>query len=139
MAKRWMTERELSATKIGRAALAKEKAKSVRKPDSRLKRGPSAIEESMAAQIKEAGLPEPVREHLAITGRKFKIDFAWLRYGNMIGLEVQGAVHRIKPRWKQEHERRAVLMLAGWRILEVNGDDVRSGRALTWLKALLAQ
>lgn len=147
MSKRWMTEKELLATPVGRAALAKEKRQRKAflaplrgKPSLTVskKRGPSAIEESMAQQIKAAGLQAPIREYTPLPDRKFRLDFAWpWPPPRQFGLEVQGAVHRIKGRWKAESERRALLLLAGWRILEVNGDDVRSGRALKWLIKLL--
>lgn len=98
---------------------------------------PSAIEETMALQIRAAGIRAPVRQHKPLALRKFRMDFAWPEL--RVGVEVQGAVHRIKGRWKGESERRALLQLAGWRVLEVNRDDIKSGRALTWLQQLLRQ
>lgn len=135
MAKRWMTERELAATKVGRAALAKEKRTT--KPRVPTKRGPSAIEESMAAQIKEAGLPAPVREHQPIEGRKFRMDFAWPDL--KIGIEVQGMTHRIKGKFHRDIEKRVLATLARWTVLEVDGASVRSGQALAWLLQLFDQ
>jgi hypothetical protein len=46
--------------------------------------------------------------------------------------------HRIKGKFKRDIEKRALALLAGWRVLEVGGDEVRSGRALVWLRELLA-
>src|SRR3972149_4788558 len=98
-------------------------------------RAVSAIEEDMARQIKLAGLPVPQSQFKAIPGRKFAMDLAWP--DRKIGLEVQGMVHRIKGRFKQDIEKRALLMFAGWRVLEVGGDEVRNGKALEWTKRLL--
>ena len=35
------------------------------------------LEELFALQVKLAGLPEPVREFMAIPGRRYRWDFAW--------------------------------------------------------------
>ncbi len=51
---------------------------------------------------------------------------------------MQGMAHRIKVKFKADIEKRALAMLSGWRVLEVGGDQVRSGQALEWLKSLLA-
>jgi len=100
-----------------------------------LKRGPSELELVLAQQISLLELPAPVREYKAIPGRDFRLDFAWV--DRRIGLEVQGMVHRIKGRFKNDIEKRALHLLHGWRVLEVSGAEVRSGRAAAWLVTLL--
>ena len=96
---------------------------------------PSLIEERMAQQIAEAGLPEPVREYFHIPGRDFRLDFAWPAL--KIGVEVQGGAHRVKGRFKADIEKRALSLLAGWRALEVGGVEVRTGKSIEWLQELL--
>lgn len=106
----------------------------------------SAIEQSMSDQIKGAGLPPVIEwpsQHKPFPDRKFTVDFAWPA-GTIPGqpkrkiiLEVDGAVHRIKGTFKSSFERGALLMIAGWEVLHVGGDDVRGGAALYWLKELL--
>ena len=91
----------------------------------------------MCQQITEAGLPEPVREFWHIPNRDFRLDFAWPAL--KLGLEVQGGAHRIKGKFKADMEKRALGLLAGWRILEVGGKEVRSGQAIEWLKLLLGE
>ena len=46
-------------------------------------------------------------------------------------------VHRIKGRFRADIEKRALALLAGWRVLEVSGAEIRSGQAIAWLIALL--
>lgn len=95
----------------------------------------SLIEERMAQQIAQAGLPIPVREYFHIKDRDHRLDFAWPDL--KIGVEVQGMAHRIKGRFRADIEKRALGLLAGWRILEVGGIEVRSGIAIRWLQALI--
>lgn len=105
------------------------------KPKEAKAKAPSQIEELLALHIEQAGLPAPVREHHHIPGRKFRIDFAWP--DRKLGVEVQGNVHRIKERFEADITKRALGMMAGWRILEVSGRAIRDGRAIEWLKDLL--
>lgn len=100
-----------------------------------IKRGPSELELQLAQQISLLQLPAPAREYKAIAGRDFRLDFAWV--DRKLGLEVQGMVHRIKGRFKGDIEKRALHLLAGWRVLEVSGAEIRSGRAAAWLVKLL--
>jgi len=44
--------------------------------------------------------------------------------------------HRIKAKFNTDIEKRALAMLAGWRILEVNGDAVRNETGIAWLMKL---
>lgn len=100
----------------------------------------SDIEELLAQQIRLVGnLPEPVREYHHLRGSKHRLDFAWPDYrinGMQFGVEVQGMVHRIKTTFSRDLEKRALGQLQGWFILEVGGDQIRSGKAMEWLQAL---
>lgn len=97
----------------------------------------SAIEEQFAAQIHCAGLPEPKRQLQYMFAREFKADFAWPQW--KFAVEVQGNAHRIKGRFKSDMKRRALLLLDGWTILEVGGDEIRSGIAVKWTEAMIKQ
>ena len=116
------------------------RAPAVRKPTLLLTQQPakeSAIEALFAQQIEAKGLPKPEREFKgAVPGRKFRLDFAYP--DRRICVEVQGMVHRIKARFRADTERTSLLVVNGWRVLPVSGDDVRSGRAVQWLEILLA-
>ena len=100
----------------------------------------SKLESALMAQMEAARLPTPFCEYRPLPHRKFRLDFAWPAEacgGISTGIEVQGMVHRIKGRFKRDIEKRAELMLAGWRVLEVDGDSIRDGRAMQWIKRLL--
>jgi hypothetical protein len=72
-----------------------------------------------------AGLPAPSINHEIIdvvTGKDLRLDLAWpeLRFA----LEYQGDGHRTKAQWRRDMTRRENLRLGGWRILELNADDL---------------
>ncbi len=97
----------------------------------------SEIEESFALQIAAAKLPPPVREHFYLVGSRSRLDFAWPPI--KVGVEVQGVQHGIKGRFKADITKRAMGLLQGWRILEIGGDEVRSGKGIEWLIELIGQ
>lgn len=99
------------------------------------KRGPSPLELAFAEQLSMLNVPGPQREYQFMEGRGFRLDFAWP--GARVAVEVQGMVHRIKGRFRADIEKRALALLAGWRVLEVSGAEIRSGQAIAWLIALL--
>ena len=106
-------------------------------PEKRnLKLDPSRLEVLFAQQIAALELPPPVEQYVgAVPGRKYRIDFAWP--AKKVAVEIQGMVHRIKGRFKADTEKMSLLVLHGWRVLPVSGDDVRSGRAAAWTVTLL--
>lgn len=95
----------------------------------------SPIEEALALHIRADKLPRPVRQYQVNPERRWRIDYAWpaLR----IAVEVDGEVHRIKERFHADIEKHAWLTLNGWTLLRVGGREVRDGRAIAWVKALL--
>ena len=94
----------------------------------------SELEGMLALQLKAIkAVFEP--QHRPLPPRKWTLDFAIPE--RKLGIEVQGMVHRIKDRFKADIEKRAELSLAGWRILEVDGESIRDGRALAWIERLL--
>lgn len=100
----------------------------------------SDIEELLSHHIKLAGLPPPVEwptQFYPIEGRKYHTDFAWPAH--MLIVEVDGAVHRIGGTFKSSFERGALLLIAGYRVLHVGGDEVRGGIAIEWIRQLLLQ
>lgn len=104
----------------------------------------SKIERRFAQQLAEAGIfeakeDEPrgyLRNYFLFADRDFELDFAWP--GLRVAVEVQGMAHRIKGKFKRDIEKRALALLAGWRVLEVDGESVRDGRAIKWALKLLA-
>lgn len=100
----------------------------------------SDIEELFAQQIRLVGnLPAPEREYHHLRGSKHRLDFAWPEYrvnGLQLGVEVQGMVHRVKHNFSADLEKRARGLLQGWMVLEVGGEQIRSGKAMEWLQEL---
>lgn len=99
----------------------------------------SHIEDELALQIKLAGLPVPVREFAAINGRKFRFDFAFPKHGLL--LECQGSTwkgkeggHSSGSGIARDCEKMDLAVIAGWKVMHVTGDQVKSGQALKWLQ-----
>lgn len=103
------------------------------------KRVKSAIQESLLGQLTLAHsrgeIPAFRCEYHYLDGRDFRADFAWPDL--KIGLEVDGAVHRIKGTFKRSFERAYLITMAGYTVLHVGGDEVRSGLAMEWIKNVL--
>lgn len=103
----------------------------------------SDIEELFAQQIRLVGnLPAPEREYHHLRGSKHRLDFAWPEYrvnGLQLGVEVQGMVHRVKHNFSNDLEKRARGLLQNWMVLEVGGEQIRSGKAMEWLQELFTR
>ena len=101
----------------------------------------SRLEDLLAGQIKAAGLPEPVREAMLVPGRRFRWDFAWPIH--RLSVEVQGGLflpkgaHTSGVGVTRDCEKGALALLEGYRPLSVTGEQIRTGRALAWIEALL--
>ncbi|CAB4223457.1 hypothetical protein UFOVP1670_60 [uncultured Caudovirales phage] len=119
------------------AAQMRTERQALQKATGEVVRKESQIEILFAQQIQFLQLPKPKRNYLFNRPRKQELDFAWL--DQKLAVEVQGMVHRIKKTFKADIEKRAIALLAGWRILEVGGDEIRSGQASKWLQQLMAQ
>ena len=99
----------------------------------------SDLEEALATQMKQVGLPAPVRQFKAIPGRKFKFDFAWVE--QKLLAEVQGAIwkggeggHSSGVGIMRDHEKNNLAVINGWRVLYVNGNTIRSGEAVDMIE-----
>ena len=103
----------------------------------------SGLEDTLAFQIKAAGLPEPKREYQAIAGRKFRFDFAWpLPSWDALLVEVQGGIwkpggHSTGKGITRDCEKLCLATLAGWRCLQVTKEHIESGQALKWIQEAL--
>jgi len=102
----------------------------------------SALEAELALQIRALGLPEPVREYQAITGRKFRFDFAWLE--NRLLVEVNGGTytkgaHSTGQGIARDYEKANLATLDGWRCLAFDGKAVRSGEAIEFVRKALGK
>ena len=100
----------------------------------RPKSGPSELELIFAKQITVLEIPPPKREYRFMENRDFRLDYAWPE--RKFFVEVNGMVHRIRERFLRDVEKLAMAQIHGWRGLVVAGQDVRSGRAVSWLVTL---
>ena len=93
----------------------------------------STLEAELALQIKALGLPEPIREYQAITGRKFRFDFAWLEHRLLVevngGTYTKGA-HSTGQGIARDYEKANLAVLQGWRVLTFDGKSVKDGTAV---------
>ena len=97
-------------------------------------------ENEMLFAIRAAGLPEPETQYRYAPPRLFRADFAWPDHRLL--LEVQGGVFNRRAHGSvsgvlRDIERLNVATLAGWRLLRVTPDDVRSGEALDLIERAL--
>lgn len=105
----------------------------------------STLEDTLAQQIVWAKLPAPEREFRAIPDRFFRFDFAWTP--DRLLVEVNGGVWGTKKSDKTGHnsglainrdcEKSNLATLAGWRVLSVTTNQIRSGEALRWIQEAL--
>lgn len=91
----------------------------------------------MALQIRAAGLPKPVREHAPIADRGWRIDFAWP--DQLVACEVEGGIYtrgrHTRPQgFNDDAEKYNTLAIAGWVVIRVTTDHIKSGQALAWLR-----
>jgi very-short-patch-repair endonuclease len=101
----------------------------------------SALEETLAYQLKVAGYPPAVREY-RFCKRRWRLDFAWP--AQKVAVEIDGGTwvrgaHNRPVRIAQDHEKRNALVLMGWRVLTFTGEQVKKGTALGDIGRLLQQ
>ena len=97
----------------------------------------SALEDELAAQLRLCHLPEFVREYRFHSTRMWRFDFCWPDL--MLAVEIEGGIwtngaHTRGRHYSSDCEKYNEAMLAGYRLLRVTGDQVRSGEALKWLE-----
>jgi len=71
-------------------------------------------------------LPEPQVNYVLVdseTGRQVRPDFLFPEHKTT--LEYQGDYHRTAAQWRKDMTRRARLESQGWKVMEINADDLR--------------
>jgi hypothetical protein len=97
--------------------------------------------ESLALFMLEAeGLPTPVLEHRFAAPRRWRFDFAWP--AQHLALEVEGGSwtggRHVRPAgFAADCEKYAHAVLLGWRVIRVTSDQLKDGRALSWVRVAL--
>lgn len=89
----------------------------------------------MAFQLRAAKIPFE-REVPVIHGRKFRVDFL---IDERLVVECEGGVwtqgrHTRGAGFLQDCEKYSELLIAGYRVLRVAADHIKSGQALLWIE-----
>ena len=97
----------------------------------------SGLEDLLALHIRQTGLPIPVRELVAVPGRRFRWDFAWPDHRLLV--EVQGGTwakgaHSTGKGIQRDIEKLNIATLHDWHIFQFTGDDIRKGIAMVTLQ-----
>ena len=144
-----LTEEELAAltrrhgARIVRNGLGAEanRPKRPSAPAPKAKADPGRYSRSLARQLKILEAPAPILEYafdrqLDGSGRGWSFDLAWpaLRFA----VEVDGAVHRIKARYKADIEKHQRADALGWRVLRVTPHQVETGAAADLVQSALS-
>jgi hypothetical protein len=101
----------------------------------------SALEDTLALQIRAAGLPTPERELRFIPGRLFRADFAWP--DRKVWCDVQGGQwigghHSRGSTVEGDAEKVSLASILGWRPVIVTTSMVNSGKALDLIQRALS-
>jgi len=93
----------------------------------------SRLEELFARQVQACRLPTPTRELSPISGRRWRIDFAWPEH--LLAVEIEGGTwvagrHSRGSGFAKDCEKYNALQMAGWTVLRFTGDQVESGQAI---------
>lgn len=102
----------------------------------------SELESLLAWQIKVDGLPEPEHQHRFDDSRRWRFDFAWP--GCMVAVEVNGGEwiegrHNRGGGMAADYEKLNAAVIAGWRVLQFTGGQVRDGSAVNTIRLALAE
>ena len=100
----------------------------------------SALEDTLAFQLRACKLPAPVREFRFCPSRRFRFDFAWP--AQRVACEVQGGVwtqgrHTRGAGAERDAEKLSLAAVAGWRVLVVTEAHITSGAAFRWIEQAL--
>jgi very-short-patch-repair endonuclease len=77
------------------------------------------FERELRRVLVAGGLPDPEAQHeVRVQGRRFFLDFAYP--AQRIGIEADGyRFHGTLGSWENDHERRTLLTLGGWKMVHV--------------------
>src|SRR5208282_928271 len=91
-------------------------------------------EEAFLTWVKRLNLPEPKRNYVFSTERRFEIDFAWPEHGQL-GCEIDGGIWRkgggahTGAGHLRDIEKGNMLLDLGWRVYHFTPPQCRSGAA----------
>lgn len=100
----------------------------------------SELEDRLVLQLRDEGLPEPVREYGFAPPRRWRFDLAWPEI--RLAAEVEGATwamgrHVRGAGFAADCEKYNTAALAGWRVLRFTAAMIDGGRAIEVLRDAL--
>ena len=101
---------------------------------------PSQLVETLVSQLEIVGLKPTHREWKFHPERKWRFDLVWVSF--KVAVEVHGGIHSGGRHtrgagFERDREKMNEAALMGWLVLEVTGDQIRSGQALAWVEKAL--
>ena len=102
----------------------------------------SDLETTLAWQVRVDGLPAPEQEYRFDDNRRWRFDFAWPDC--RLAVEVNGGEwsagrHNRAGGMAADYEKLNAAVIAGWRVLQFTGGQVRDGVAVDTIRAALAE
>ena len=100
----------------------------------------STLEELFAFQATAAGLPAFEREVCVIPGRKFRFDFAFIEQKLLVEIQggtYNGGAHGRGVGINRDYEKGNLAVMHGWRVLQFDTKQVKSGEALNVTEKIL--
>jgi hypothetical protein len=96
---------------------------------------------TLLEQIKQAGSPEPVREHRFHNTRRWRLDLAWPSL--LVACEVDGGVyaqgrHTRGKGFEEDCRKYNEAATLGWLLLRVTPGLIEQGEVLPWLHTAVA-
>ena len=110
-------------------------------PKPRRKRQRSAGEVELEMQLRAWGIGGWVTEYRFDAGRRggnrgWRLDFCWPEH--RIAVEVDGGVHRVAQQFSSDIDKQNALNLADWCLLRFDPERIKSGAAVSTIRAALA-
>lgn len=95
----------------------------------------SELESLFAFQLDACGLTEYVREYVAIPGRRFRFDFAYIQPEHRLLIEINGGTfvrggHSTGLGIRRDYEKGNLAVQHGFRVLQFDANMVKSGEAV---------
>ena len=102
----------------------------------------SDLESTLAWQVRVDGLPAPEQEYRFDDNRRWRFDFAWPNC--RLAVEVNGGEwsegrHNRGGGMADDYEKLNAAVIAGWRVLQFTGSQVRDGVAVETIRRALAE
>lgn len=105
-------------------------------------RQPSAPEAELLLQIRDYGLPDPETEYRFHPVRKWRADIAFVESTVKLIVEIEGGIfvggrHSRGVGFESDCEKQAEAMVLGYRYMRVTPRQIKDGRAVRWIAAIL--